>query len=112
MLPCSEVHWRILPAISRELAVCLEKSGASRNEIASVLGTTPAAVSQYITGKRGGARIRSSAREACCKLASRIAGGKVKGKALNLEIAKIISLAKGTENSGDDPCLVCAGKKA
>ena len=53
MLPCKEVHWTILPSVSRELAVMLEKENVPRKRIASALGTTPAAVSQYISGKRG-----------------------------------------------------------
>jgi predicted transcriptional regulator len=112
MLSCSEVHWKILPAISRELAVCMEKSGASRSEIAQMLGTTTAAVSQYIKGKRGGAEICRSAKEACAALARKMASGKLKGKALNLEIARIIAIAKGNARPGGDHCLICAGGKA
>ena len=111
MLPCKEVHWKILPAVSRELALCLEESGESRAKIALALGTTPAAVSQYISGKRGGAKINAKAKKACCCLAKKMAAGKVAGGRLNLEVARIIALAKKSGLGDSDPCVVCAGGK-
>ncbi len=111
MLPCSEVHWKILPAVSRELALCLEKANVGRAAIASALGTTPAAVSQYISGKRGGAKINRKAKKACCALAKKMAGGKVGGKQLNVEVARIIAIAKQSGMGDSDPCVVCAGGK-
>ena len=111
MLSCSEVHWKILPAVSRELALCLEKAGVGRAAIASALGTTPAAVSQYISGKRGGAKINAAAKRACCSLAKKMAGGRVGGKKLNLEVARILAIAKKTGLGDSDPCVVCAGGK-
>jgi predicted transcriptional regulator len=110
MLPCKEVHWKILPAVSRELALCLEEAGVGRARIARELGTTPAAVSQYISGKRGGAAISPVAKKACCALARRMASGSVKGS-LNVEIARIIAIAKKSGLGDSDPCVVCAGGK-
>jgi len=43
----------LLPAIRRELAIALKKRGADQRTIARYLGITDAAVSQYISGKRG-----------------------------------------------------------
>ena len=109
MLPCKEVHWKILPAVSRELAVMLEKENVPRKRIASALGTTPAAVSQYISGKRGGKKLDAKAVAACKKLARRIATGKAADKQVPLEMARIIALAKKSKLGKNDPCIICMG---
>ena len=44
--------WYILPAIRRELSKSLIKRGLSQKEIASKLGITESAISQYIKEKR------------------------------------------------------------
>ena len=107
MLPCGEVHWKILPAISRELAECLEKEKVTRTRIAEVIGTSPAAISQYISGKRGGMKLPKDAADACRTLAKKIASGKLKDSSINTEIAKILSVAKGTGLGKSDPCIIC-----
>jgi len=109
MLPCGEVHWKILPAISRELAEALEKEKVTRSRIATVLGTTPAAISQYMTGKRGGMKLSSKVKKECASLAKKIAAGKVDGNTVNVEIAKILAVAKGTGLGKNDPCVICIG---
>jgi predicted transcriptional regulator len=43
----------LLPAIRREFAIALKALGKSQRDIAKLLGVTDAAVSQYITKKRG-----------------------------------------------------------
>lgn len=47
-----EVHY-ILPALRNELAKELKKKGKNQKEIASLLGVSEAAVSQYVHEKRG-----------------------------------------------------------
>ncbi len=42
----------ILPALRRELTVCMKEQGKSQKEIAGLLGVTEAAVSQYLSSKR------------------------------------------------------------
>ena len=44
--------WYVIPAIRKELTLDLIKSGKSQREVASLLGITEAAVSQYIKKKR------------------------------------------------------------
>ena len=113
MLPCGEVHWKILPAISRELALRLGKEGMPQNRIAALLGTTSAAVSQYKSGKRGtGTRLPKNALLACGALAKRIAGGKAAKQKIDVEISKIVVLAKNSKLGQRDPCMICAGAKA
>ena len=107
MLPCSEVHWKILPAVSRELAVMLEKEHVPRSRIASALGTSGAAVSQYISGKRGGTKLAPEAVAACGKLAKKIAAGKATEGQILLGMAKIIALAKKSKLGKNDPCIIC-----
>ncbi len=42
----------VLPALRRELAVCMKESGKAQKHIAKLLGVTGAAVSQYFSSKR------------------------------------------------------------
>ncbi|MCX6772488.1 MAG: hypothetical protein NTV88_01825 [Candidatus Micrarchaeota archaeon] len=107
MMPCSEVHWKILPSVSREIALCLEKAKMPRGKIAAALGTTPAAISQYMSGKRGGMKLKKEAKDACCRLAKRIDEGELKGTELNAEIARVVVIAKGSKLGENDPCAIC-----
>lgn len=107
MLPCADVHWKILPSISRELAVSMGKEGMAQTKIAAALGTTTAAVSQYVSGKRGGGKLNAKAKEACLKLAKSMAKGKLGNDDLNSEIARIIVIAKGSKMGNNDPCAIC-----
>jgi predicted transcriptional regulator len=43
----------LLPALRRQLAMSLKEKGIEQKKIAEWLSLTPAAVSQYISGKRG-----------------------------------------------------------
>ena len=52
-LPCQEVVWDLLPAIRAALATALVRKGHSQLEVARLLETAPAAISQYLSGKRG-----------------------------------------------------------
>ena len=45
--------WYILPAIRRELVIALQEQGHSQKKIPELLNLTPAAVSQYLSAKRG-----------------------------------------------------------
>lgn len=109
MLPCADVHWKILPAISRELARGMGKEGMSQKKIAEYFGITSAAVSQYISGKRGGGRLEKKTAEACSALAKRIAAGKIRHGMLDSEIARIVVIAKGSRLGKNDPCAICMG---
>ena len=52
-MPCQKVIWYVLPAIRREIALSMVKMEKKRCDIADKLGVTEAAVSQYVSGKRG-----------------------------------------------------------
>lgn len=56
--PCEEIVWHILPAIRRELASNLiNQHKLTQKEAAEKLGLSEAAVSRYISRKRGGLEI-------------------------------------------------------
>ncbi|MDP7080120.1 MAG: helix-turn-helix domain-containing protein [Candidatus Undinarchaeales archaeon] len=52
-LPCEIIVWYLLPSIRGELAKELSRQGLQQKEIASRLGITQPAVSQYLKDKRG-----------------------------------------------------------
>jgi len=112
MLPCSEVHWKILPSVCSQLALCMEKEGVSRARIAGALGTSEAAVSQYISGKRGAGKLPLRAKKECTLLAKKFALGKVKADGMDVGISMIVVIAKGSTLGKNDPCAICmkAGK--
>jgi hypothetical protein len=52
--PCEIIVWEILPVIRKEFAKSLIKNhGLTQRKAADKLGLTEAAVSRYISGKRG-----------------------------------------------------------
>ncbi|MEA2054866.1 MAG: transcriptional regulator [Candidatus Thermoplasmatota archaeon] len=53
-VPCEIITWYILPAIRRELsAVIIKDYDMHQKDAAKLLGLTDAAISQYISKKRG-----------------------------------------------------------
>ncbi len=107
MLPCSEVHWKILPSVCSQLALCMEKEKVPRASIAAALGTSEAAVSQYISGKRGAGKLPAAAKKECCALAKKFASGKVKASEMDVGISMIVVIAKGSTLGKNDPCAIC-----
>jgi len=58
--PCETIVWHILPVIRKEFTKSLiENHGFNQRKIASKLGITEAAVSRYLSGKRGNIEIPS-----------------------------------------------------
>ncbi|UCF12826.1 MAG: helix-turn-helix domain-containing protein [Thermoplasmatales archaeon] len=56
--PCQYSLWNGIPVIRKEIAVSLTKNfGLTQKETAKKLGITPAAVSQYLSKKRGNSKI-------------------------------------------------------
>ena len=110
MLPCSEVHWKILPAVCRQLALFMEKESVSRAKIAAALGTSQAAVSQYISGKRGAEKLPLLAVKECRLLAKKYAKGEVDASEMDIGISMIVVLAKGSKLGKNDPCAICMSK--
>ncbi len=68
--------WYLLPAIRRELALRMIGKGARQKDVASLLGVTPAAVSQYMKSKRAkGVRFSEDVLKEIGKSAERIMKG-------------------------------------
>ena len=111
MLPCSEVHWKILPSVCSQLALCMERESVPRARIAAALGTSEAAVSQYISGKRGAGKLPARAKKECCALAKKFAAGKVKAGGMDVGISLILVTAKGSALGKRDPCMICMTAK-
>ena len=56
--PCEYIVWNGLPIIRRGIAkIMVKKYGLSQKEAANKLGISTAAVSQYLSGKRGKADV-------------------------------------------------------
>ncbi len=56
--PCEYIVWNGLPIIRKGIAVSMiDDYGLSQSETAEKLGISPAAVSQYLSGKRGNINI-------------------------------------------------------
>jgi predicted transcriptional regulator len=52
--PCEYIVWHGLPVLRKEITRCMINDfGLREREAAEKLGVTPAAVSQYLSGKRG-----------------------------------------------------------
>ena len=58
LFECEKRSRSVLPIIKRALVEELHRRGLKVKEIAELLGMTPAAVSQYLHGKRGKGNIR------------------------------------------------------
>lgn len=60
MLRCEYSSRFILPAVRKVIVFELLKRGMKSKEIAKILGITPAAISQYIKGKRAVMELKES----------------------------------------------------
>lgn len=74
--PCEIIVNYVLPSIRAQLAKELVNCDISQQEVAEIIGITPAAVSQYIKGKRGYAvKFDEKTKEEIKKLANMICRG-------------------------------------
>ena len=90
MLQPQEVEvWYVLPALRKELTEELYEKGLKKGEIASLLGLTRSAVSQYLSNKRAGFKlygIKSQVKKAAKNI--------IKGKCSTFEIQKLLLYAR------------------
>ena len=85
-VPCEVITWYILPVIRRELATKLVKQhGITQKKTAELLGLTDAAISQYVSKKRGKIDIGDTGAEEFDKSAQRI----LDGQPVNKEICRL-----------------------
>ena len=93
-IPCEIIVWEVLPAIRREIAKSLIKNHSlTQREAAKKLGLTEAAVSRYLTGKRGGIEINDdNILKEIEEASNRIVNGE--GHTTVIEICKVCHLLK------------------
>ena len=85
-VPCEVITWYILPAIRRELATKLVKEhGITQKKTAELLGLTDAAISQYVSKKRGKIELGNTGAEEFDKSTLRI----LNGQPVNEEICRL-----------------------
>lgn len=94
--PCEEIVWEVLPGIRATIAQELVKRGVSQREVSRLMDVTPAAVSQYVSGKRG---YNIVFRDDIRKDISRLAEDLINGDADDLvgRICEICKKARGEE---------------
>jgi predicted transcriptional regulator len=94
-VPCQITQWYLLPAISAELVKELKVLGVKQAEIARLLGVTPAAVSQYVKGKRGKVvTFTPDIKKMISKSAKKIATGEIDDEGLSREICELCIKAR------------------
>jgi predicted transcriptional regulator len=75
-MPHEIMTWYLLPAIRKELAQEMLKSGMRQRAVAQKLGLTDAAVSQYVSGRRAGdVELEPSVRRMIRQTAKKIESG-------------------------------------
>jgi predicted transcriptional regulator len=105
-ISCETAVWNILPVIRKEFAKNLiEIHGFNQRKVANVLGITEAAVSRYVSGKRGYLEITDNTiLEEIQKSTNRIIKGK--DKTVWVEICRICNLLKSSELAkGKNKCV-------
>ena len=95
--PCEIIVWNVLPSIRAALVEELVKSGISQKEVSKMLGITPAAVSQYVSKKRGHKiDFKDDVKDEIKRLASDIRRGGIDNPAL--KICKICMMLRADES--------------
>ncbi len=114
--PCEIVVQKVLPAIRAELARLMIEEGLPQQQVANRLGLSKAAVSQYISAKRGhDISFPSDIEEKINGLAKSLAGNLTGDEA----VSSLCSVCKGIQSSGwlckehlqkNDTCTFCIHK--
>lgn len=94
-LPCEIVVWYLVPVIKSELAKDLVDRGMTQKKVAEVIDVTQAAVSQYISKKRGGnVQLAPQMKEDIKSFVDRVINGKTKKEDIQKLICKECMLAR------------------
>ena len=96
-IPCEIIVWQVLPVIRKEFAKNLIKNhGFTQKKTAERLGVTEAAVSRYISGKRGTSEIiDGETLKEITKSVNRLVEGN--GVTVIEEMCRICSILKSSE---------------
>ena len=94
--PCEIFVWYVLPGIRRELALSMiENHDLSQVKVAKMLGITEAAVSQYVSRKRGNIDLEPEIKAELCISAERIILGD--GRTVVRELCRICAITKESQ---------------
>lgn len=118
-IPCEVMVWQVLPLVRRELArELVQGHGMSQAEVAKRFDVTDAAISQYLTKKRGGdytaAPMYPEFLDAVRDSADRMARGET---SYDTEVCRLCSVVKRSgllaviykDQTGVFPPAVCGG---
>ena len=103
-IDCEEIVWYLLPLIRKEFAKSLIKDhGLTQRKAAEKLGITEAAVSQYVSKKRGDLKVKNiKIRREIKKSTKRIIEGDI--QVMKTETCRICHLLR-TEGFGKEKCV-------
>lgn len=114
--PCEIVVQRVLPAIRAELARIMLEEGLPQQQVANRLGLSKAAVSQYVSAKRGkDISFPAEIEEKINELAKSLIGDMTPNDA----VSNLCAVCKGIQSSGwlckehqqkNDACTYCLNK--
>jgi len=83
--PCQTIVWDVLPAIRAAIAQELVNLGLTQQETARLLDTTPSAISQYLSKKRGyKIEFEADVKNAIQSIAQDLSKGEVKDFSLRI----------------------------
>lgn len=95
IIPCEITVWYLIPIIKSELSKKLSQQGATQKQIAQKLGVTQAAVSHYLSEKRGSCDFSLSAiDDEVTSLAEKLMGGEEEEYYVSQSICSICMKAK------------------
>ena len=95
--PCEIVVQKVLPAIRAELARIMLEEGMPQQQVALRLGLSKAAVSQYVSAKRGKELSFSPDTEDKIKELAKSLAGELKA---NDAVSSLCAVCKGIQSSG------------
>lgn len=93
-LPQEIEVWYTIPAVRRELARRLVANGLTQRDVAKKLGVTEAAVSQYLSNKRGAAVEYSAAVQKSLSLATNTIQHTTDESVVRREIQNLVNIMK------------------
>ncbi len=99
--PCETIVWDVLPCLRSALTRRLKREGLRQTDIAELLGVSPAAVSQYLSRKRGCSdRVEEVAGEEIHESARRI----MNGQPVEQELCRLCRIIQRRINGIEVPC--------
>ncbi|MFO8132938.1 MAG: helix-turn-helix domain-containing protein [Thermoplasmatota archaeon] len=99
--PCETAVWDVLPCLRSALARRLKQRGMRQTDIAELLGVSPAAVSQYLSKKRGCSDL---VEEAACEELDASAMAIMDGAPVTRELCRLCRIMQRCTLGVEVPC--------